>query len=54
MYLAALGGHNTYGLGISTGRLLFREDTGSFDPVVSDGTDIYLTGQTGLYGFAPR
>jgi len=54
VYLAALGGHNTYGLGISTGRLLFREDTGSFDPVVSDGTDIYLTGQTGLYGFAPR
>ena len=25
-------------------------DTGDFDPVISDGTDIYLTGQTGLYG----
>ena len=29
-------------------------DTGAFDPVISDGTDIYLTGYTGLYGLAPR
>jgi hypothetical protein len=29
-------------------------NTGSFDPVISDGQDIYLTGYTGLYGLAPR
>jgi len=53
VYLAALGTHHTYGLGISTGRLVFEKATGSFDPVISDGQDIYLTGTTGLYCLAP-
>jgi len=53
VYFADLGEHRTYGLGISTGRLLFRMNTGAFDPVISDGRDIYLTGFTGLYGLAP-
>jgi len=54
VYFADLGQHRTYGLGISTGRVLFRKDTGSFDPVISDGTDVYLTGVTSLYALAPR
>jgi outer membrane protein assembly factor BamB len=54
VYFADLGQHRTYGLGISTGRVLFEKDTGAFDPVISDGKDIYLTGYTGLYGLAPR
>jgi len=54
VYFADLGEHETYGLGISTGRVLFQTDTGAFDPVISDGTNIYLTGYTGLYGLAPR
>jgi outer membrane protein assembly factor BamB len=54
VYFADLGTHRTYGLGISTGRPTFELHTGSFDPVISDGKDIYLTGFTGLYGFAPR
>jgi outer membrane protein assembly factor BamB len=54
VYFADLGTHTTYGLGISTGRLSFKLDTGSFDPVISDGKNIYLTGLTGLYAFAPR
>ncbi len=53
VYFADLGQHRTYGLGISTGRVLFEMDTGSFDPVISDGEHIYLTGYTGLYGLAP-
>jgi outer membrane protein assembly factor BamB len=53
VYFADLGQHHTFGLGISTGRPLFQIDTGAFDPVISDGTDIYLTGDTGLYGLAP-
>jgi len=53
VYFADLGQHRTYGLGISTGRVLFEKDTGAFDPVISDGKDIYLTGYTGLYGLAP-
>ncbi len=54
VYLANLADHNTYGLGISTGRLRFEMNTGAFDPVISDGKNIYLTGLTGLYGLAPR
>jgi outer membrane protein assembly factor BamB len=54
VYFADLGEHASYGLGISTGKKLFRERTGSFDPVISDGVNIYLTGYTGLYAFTPR
>ena len=53
VYFADLGDHRTYGLGISTGRVLFEQDTGAFDAVISDGTNIYLTGTTGLYDLVP-
>ncbi len=53
VYFADLGQHRTYGLGVSTGRVLFEMDTGSFDPVISDGVHIYLTGYSALYGLAP-
>jgi outer membrane protein assembly factor BamB len=48
-----IGKHYTYGLGVSTGRVLFQAQTGSFDPVISDGECIYLTGITSLYSLAP-
>jgi outer membrane protein assembly factor BamB len=54
VYFANLAQHRTYGLGVSTGQLHFTMKTGAFDPVISDGTNIYLTGLTGLYGLAPR
>ena len=53
VYFADLGTRRTYGLGISTGHVAFKMDTGSFDPVISDGKRIYLTGYTGLYNLAP-
>ena len=53
VYFADLGRHRTFGLGISTGRVLFEKGTGAFDPMISDGVDVYLTGDTGLYGLAP-
>jgi outer membrane protein assembly factor BamB len=53
VYFADLGQHRTRGLGISTGRVIFEKDTGSFDPVVSDSEDLYLTGYSSLYGLAP-
>jgi outer membrane protein assembly factor BamB len=53
VYFADLGDRRTFGLGISTGRVLFEMDTGAFDPVISDGEHIYLTGTTGLYALAP-
>jgi outer membrane protein assembly factor BamB len=54
VYFADLGDRRTYGLGISTGRVMFEKDTGAFDPVISDGEHIYLTGTTGLYALKPR
>jgi len=53
VYFADLGQHRTYGLGISTGRVLFEMGTGAFDPVISDGTNLYLTGYSALYGLRP-
>jgi outer membrane protein assembly factor BamB len=54
VYFADLGRHRTYGLGISTGRISFELDTGAFDPAISDGQNIYITGYTGLYAFTPK
>ena len=54
VYFSDLGQHRTYGLGISTGRVLFEMHTGAFDPATSDGSDIYLTGVTSLFALAPR
>jgi outer membrane protein assembly factor BamB len=53
VYFADLGEHRTYGLGVSTGHVVFTMDTGSFDPVISDSEHLYLTGYTGLYALAP-
>ncbi len=53
VYFSDLGTHATYGLGVSTGRVVFRADTGAFDPVISDGERLYLTGYSALYALAP-
>jgi outer membrane protein assembly factor BamB len=53
VYFADLASHTTTGLGISTGKVVFSMNTGSFDPVVSDNHYLYLTGTTGLYALAP-
>ena len=53
VYFSDLGEHRTYGLGISTGRVVFALPTGAFDPAISDGKNLYITGYTGLYAFAP-
>jgi outer membrane protein assembly factor BamB len=54
VYFADLGNHRTYGLGISTGRVSFEFPSGSFDPVISDDHNIFLTGTSGLYALRPR
>jgi outer membrane protein assembly factor BamB len=54
VYFADLGEKRTYGLGISTGRVLYEIGKGTFDPIISDSEHLYLTSDTGLYGLAPR
>jgi outer membrane protein assembly factor BamB len=53
VYFSDLGTHRTYGLGISTGRVAFSEDTGAFDPAISDGHNLYMSGYTALFALAP-
>jgi outer membrane protein assembly factor BamB len=53
VYFSDLGTHHTYGLGISTGRVLFSVDTGAFDPAISDGHNLYVSGYTALFALAP-
>ncbi|MFZ1153726.1 MAG: PQQ-binding-like beta-propeller repeat protein [Solirubrobacteraceae bacterium] len=54
VYFADLGTRRTIGLGVSTGKVVFSMGTGSFDPVITDGHYLYLTGNTGLYALAPK
>jgi outer membrane protein assembly factor BamB len=53
VYFSDLARHRSFGLGISTGRVLFEKPTGAFDPAISDGSNVYLTGDTGIYGLTP-
>jgi outer membrane protein assembly factor BamB len=53
VYFAVLGTRSTYGLSASTGRVVFRMNQGSFDPVVSDGRHLFLTGYSRLFALRP-
>jgi len=53
VYYADLGNKRTIGLGARTGRKVFEHERGSYNPVVSDGETIYLTGYHALYGLQP-
>ena len=54
VYFSNIRKRTTTGLGARTGRVVFRFGHGAFNPVVSDGRMIFLTGSTTLYGLRPR
>ena len=53
VYYADLGRKRTIGLGARTGRKLFEHERGSYNPVVSDGETIFLTGYHAMYALQP-
>ena len=53
VYFANLGKEETIGLDARTGRKVFRFGFGSFNPVISDGEKIYLTGYTSMFALEP-
>jgi outer membrane protein assembly factor BamB len=53
VYFSDLGTHTATGLDISTGRRVYTFHEGSFDPVITDGHDIYLTGYNTLNALEP-
>jgi outer membrane protein assembly factor BamB len=54
VYFADLDSKSTYGVGAGTGRRLFHANPGAYNPVVSDGRRIYLTGYSSVTGLEPR
>lgn len=53
VYFSNLQAKSTIGLGARTGRKVFEFGRGAFNPVVSDGRRIYLTGYSSLYALEP-
>jgi outer membrane protein assembly factor BamB len=53
VYFSDLGSKTTYGLGAINGTRVFHFKSGAFNPVVSDGRRIYLTGYSSLTALEP-
>jgi outer membrane protein assembly factor BamB len=53
-YYADLDSKATYGADIRTGRRVYRFPRGAYNPVISDGEKIYLTGYASLTALAPK
>jgi outer membrane protein assembly factor BamB len=54
VYFSTLSKKTTTGLDARTGHVVWRFGHGAFDPAISDGRRLYLTGYSSLYGFEPR
>ena len=53
VYFSNWGKKDTTGLGVRTGRKVFHMGRGAFNPVISDGRTIFLTGYSTLYALRP-
>jgi outer membrane protein assembly factor BamB len=54
VYFADLGRAITLGLKVGSGKLHFRYPIGAYDPMISDGERLYLTGNRSLTALEPR
>ena len=54
VYFSNIGHKDTTGLGARTGHKVFHMGRGSFNPVISDGRTIFLTGYSSLYALRPK
>jgi outer membrane protein assembly factor BamB len=54
VYFASLGRRATFGLNVRTGRRVFGPREGGYDPVVSDGTYLFLTGYRTISALLPQ
>lgn len=54
VYFSSLHVNQTLGLDVRTGKPVFRFGDGSFNPVISDGKRLYLTGFSHEYALVPR
>jgi outer membrane protein assembly factor BamB len=54
VYFADYGTRSTYGLDANSGARVWTFPRGSFNPVVSDGRSIFVTGHSAMYAFQPK
>jgi outer membrane protein assembly factor BamB len=54
VYFADLGRAITLGLKVGSGKLAFRFPVGAYDPVISDGERLFVTGNRSLTALEPR
>jgi outer membrane protein assembly factor BamB len=54
VYFSNLASKTTIGLNVRTGRPVFRSPHGAFNPVISDGKRIYLTGYSSEFALVPQ
>jgi outer membrane protein assembly factor BamB len=53
VYFADLDSKSTYGVGVKSGTKLFHRGRGAYNPVVSDGRWLYLTGYSSITALEP-
>ena len=53
VYFADLDSKSTYGVDIRTGNRVFRRSRGLYNPVISDGKRLYLTGYASVTALDP-
>jgi outer membrane protein assembly factor BamB len=52
VYVSAIGPNvGTFGFDVKTGKKVFEHDLGEYNPVISDGHRLYLTGASGIRAF---
>ena len=52
VYVAVLGPNvGTFGFDVKTGKKVFESDLGEYNPVISDGERMYLTGSSNVRAF---
>jgi outer membrane protein assembly factor BamB len=52
VYVAAIGPNlGTFGFDVKTGKRVFESELGEYNPVISDGERMYLTGSSGIRAF---
>ena len=55
VYVSAIGPNiGTFGFDVKTGKKVFYNDQGEYNPVISDGKKIYLTGTSTIRAFKPE
>jgi outer membrane protein assembly factor BamB len=54
VYFSDYGKRATYGLNVRTGKKEWSYPRGAFNPIVSDGRSLFLTGHSALYKFRPK